>query len=186
MFSKPDIKTKQLYRTRAKKIRKSLDISLISNDICNRISDFDICKKAGIIAAFYSFGHEVNITRLFQDFSKQWYLPRVINATDMVFYNYKPDTIMKKNRFGIYEPLTGKELNPQKLDIIFVPALIIDKKGHRLGYGKGYYDKFLSKLPLSCIKIAPIPEELIVKELPCSELDVPVDFAITQNNIYSF
>ena len=178
--------TKQQYRIQAKKQRKYLDIPLISTGICRQIKGLDIYKKAEKIAGFYSFGNETDIRQLYQDFSKQWFLPKVVNDEIMVFYPYKNLSNMAKNKFGIYEPVSGIELSPEEIDIIIVPALMADKKGHRLGYGKGYYDRFLKKLSEKCIKIVLIPEVLMTEELPYDEFDVPVDMAITQNKIYNF
>ncbi len=184
MFSKLKPDTKEQLRVQAKEIRKGLDISSVSNDICNRIIDFEAYKEAKTIAGFYPFGNEVDIRQLFQDFSKQWFLPKVVDEDNMVFYSFKPDTGLEKNSLGIYEPSSSEELDPQKAQIIFVPALMVDKNGHRIGYGMGYYDRFLSKLPAACLKIVPIPEELTVEGLPFGKTDMPVDFAITPNNIY--
>lgn len=186
MFSKLNLNTKQDYRNYAGEIRENLDIPLISRYICAQIAGFDIYKEAKNICGFYSFGNEIDMKELFQDCSRNWYLPKVVSETEMIFYKYENCTLMEKNRFGIYEPVIGEKLHLQELDVIIVPALIIDEKGHRLGYGKGYYDRFLSKLPKSCTKIAPIPEELLVKTIPYDNFDIPVDFAVTQDNIYKF
>lgn len=184
MFSKLKLDTKDQFRAQAGQIRKTLDICSISNDICNYIIAFEPYKKAKTIAGFYPFGSEVDTRQLFQDFSKQWFLPKTIDKSNMVFYRFKPDSRMKKNGFGIYEPENSGELELHRLEIIFIPALMVDKNGHRIGYGKGYYDRFLSKLPAACLKIVPIPEELTVDGLPFDEMDIPVDIAITQTNIY--
>ncbi len=181
-----NFKTKQQYRTQARKQRKNLDISLISIEICKQIKNLDIYKKAKKIAGFYSFGNETDIRQLYQDFSKQWFLPKIVNDETMIFYQYKSFSNMVKNKFEIYEPASGIELSAEEPDIIIVPALMTDKKGHRLGYGKGYYDRFLKKLPEECVKIVPIPEVLMIEELPYDEFDVPVDMAITQNKVYNF
>lgn len=158
----------------------------ISGEIRSQILAFGIYKKAKTIAAFYSFDNETDINPLFRDSSKHWYLPRVMGSGDMAFYKYDQSTPMQKNRYGIYEPVGGVELSPDEPDLIFVPALMVDKKGHRLGYGKGYYDRFLSKLTEKSVKVVPIPEELTIEDLPADEFDIPVDFAITGYNIYDF
>jgi len=180
------LSTKQKFRNYAKNIRSKLDIFHISCAICELIRDLEVYKNAKVIAGFYPFGSEVDLRPLYQDISKQWYLPKVVSGTEMLFYPHKTEIDMKKSKYGIYEPPVCDELKPDKPDLIFVPALIIDKKGHRIGYGKGYYDRFLSRLAEKCIKIVPIPEELITENLPYEEFDMPVDMAVSQRNIYRF
>ncbi|HSA05596.1 MAG TPA: 5-formyltetrahydrofolate cyclo-ligase [Candidatus Gastranaerophilales bacterium] len=186
MFSKEGLKSKEEYRFQAKEIRKNLNTSLISAAICRLIIDMKEYKQAKIIAGFYPFDKEINIRPLFEDSSKKWFLPKVKNDDIMVFYPYTNFFDMEKNKFGIYEPREENELNPEKIDIIIIPALIADKTGYRLGYGKGYYDKFLARLSKKRVKIVPIPEELMIEKLPFDKFDVPVDFAVTQNKIYDF
>lgn len=181
MFFELELKNKTEYRIKAKKTRKNLDLSVISLKILDQIKNTDFYKKSKNIAAFYPSFNEVNLCGLFTDSAKQWYLPKVTSNTEMVFYNYQCNFELQKNKFGIMEPQAGCELNLDNLDIIFIPALMADKKGYRLGYGKGYYDRFLIKVPDKCLKIVPIPEELTIKELPTDKFDIPADMIITQN-----
>ena len=62
-------------------------------------------------------------------------------------------TIIQENNFGIPEPINGEKLEPQDIDIVLVPLLAFTKEGHRLGYGKGFYDRFLSKTASDCVHI---------------------------------
>ena len=181
-----ELKTKKEYRTRAKQIRETLDIARINVSICKQIEDFDIYKKAQKIAGFYPVNKETNLKILYKNILKKWYLPVVVDDTTMIFCSYKIGENLVKNKFGVYEPVSGKEINPKEPDIIFIPALTVDKKGYRLGYGKGYYDRFLPKLSKDCKKIVLIPDELVVENLPYDKFDIPVDIAITQSKIYKF
>jgi len=186
MTSKFETDTKQKLRIQAKKIRNSLDIPAVSSAICGQIVEFESYKKAKNVAGFYPFGHEIDLRELYQDSSKKFYLPRVIDGVEMVFYPFTSLSEMEKNKYGILEPITGEELKPSKIDLIIVPGLMADKKGHRLGYGKGYYDRFMAKLSGNCIKIIPIPEELLTENIPADKFDVPVDIAVTQIQIHYF
>ena len=73
--------------------------------------------------------------------------------------------------------------NYNVLDLIFVPALAVDTAGSRLGYGKGYYDRFLEEISAQSITVVPIPSELIFKELPKEKHDKSVDYIISENGI---
>ena len=62
-------------------------------------------------------------------------------------------TLIRPNALGIPEPVGGLEVPIENVEVVFVPLLAYDKKGNRIGYGKGYYDRFLSTCPTRCIKI---------------------------------
>jgi 5-formyltetrahydrofolate cyclo-ligase len=59
-----------------------------------------------------------------------------------------------------------------------------DKNGHRLGYGAGFYDRFIPGLNENCLKIVPVPDKLFVDSLPYDHWDIPVNIVITEKNIY--
>src|SRR6476469_4731369 len=64
-----------------------------------------------------------------------------------------PDTPFTENQWGVREPTSGDAIDPASLDMIIVPLLCTDASGHRVGYGKGIYDRFLAKCRPSCLKI---------------------------------
>lgn len=179
-------KTKQDYRHWAKEKRELLNIQLISSLICDNFSNSKEYIKAAKIAAFYPLPCEIDLTPLFQDKSKSFYLPVIKENREMDLCKYQECSELTLNQYGICEPCQGNEVEPEDLDLIIVPALVVDKKGHRLGYGKGYYDRFLSRLPENCTKIVPIASELIVDEIPYDNYDVPVDMVVTQFEVYNF
>lgn len=91
-----------------------------------------------------------------------------------------------KNKYGIPEPINGLEVPVSKIDVIFVPLLAYDKKGNRVGYGKGFYDIFLSECKPETIKIGISffePEDTITDIF---ENDIALDYCITPEKIYSF
>ncbi|AWM13515.1 5-formyltetrahydrofolate cyclo-ligase [Flavobacterium sediminis] len=95
-------------------------------------------------------------------------------------------TRIKKNEYNIPEPVNGIEVPVSKIDVVFVPLLSFDKQGHRVGYGKGFYDIFLSECKPDVIKIGLSffePEEKIKDIL---ETDMKLDFCVTDSKIYSF
>ena len=96
------------------------------------------------------------------------------------------NTKIKKNEFNIPEPINGLEVPSNKIDVVFVPLLAFDKKGHRVGYGKGFYDLFLSECNPNAIKIGLsfFDAEDIIEDV--YENDVRLDYCVTPNEVYTF
>lgn len=188
MSSLLNFQTKNEFRDYAKKLRKSLDIEKISFFICENIKNQDFYKKSKNILGFYPFNSEISLKNLYKDDSKQWFLPSIdISSKEIFIHPYKDGDRLVENKFKVPEPLTAKENNLEIIDLILVPALMVDKNGYRLGYGAGYYDRFLSlqKLKNLCIKVAPVPQELFADKLPSDEFDVPVNIVVTEKTIIS-
>jgi 5-formyltetrahydrofolate cyclo-ligase len=104
----------------------------------------------------------------------------------MTHFLLTDNTKIKKNEYNIPEPIDGIEVPSHKIEVVFVPLLAFDKKGHRVGYGKGFYDKFLSECKPNVIKIGLSffdPEELITDVF---EGDIQLDYCVTPNEVYSF
>lgn len=168
-------------RKKAKEIRNSLNIKEVSLKITENIMNFDIYKKAKNIMLFYPLKHEVNLLSLLKDKNKCFYLPRV-QGENLLVCPYKFGDKLTVSSFKVEEPAT-EPVDSEILDIIFVPALMTDKNLNRLGYGGGFYDKFLSKSCKSSIKIVAIPDVLTTEEIPAESFDEKVDFVITDEKI---
>jgi len=96
------------------------------------------------------------------------------------------ETSFEMNHAGIGEPTTGELIYPEELDMVFVPMLAYDKKGFRVGYGKGFYDRYLQMCRRNVIKVGFSyfePEEAIPE---VNEFDIPLNLAITPQSIYEF
>jgi 5-formyltetrahydrofolate cyclo-ligase len=96
------------------------------------------------------------------------------------------ETVYITNVYGITEPKFGDEINPAEIDLVLVPLLVCDKQGYRVGYGKGFYDKFLSKCGENVITIGFSYFEPIDKIDDTNSFDIPLSCCITPNNIYEF
>ncbi|HEY0677080.1 MAG TPA: 5-formyltetrahydrofolate cyclo-ligase [Chitinophagaceae bacterium] len=96
------------------------------------------------------------------------------------------ETEYETDRYGIAEPRTGSVLPPSELDVVFVPMLVYDVKGYRVGYGKGFYDRFLRHCREDVIKIgfSYFEPEPVISDV--NEFDIPLNFAITPERIYEF
>lgn len=105
---------------------------------------------------------------------------------NMTHFLLTDNTKIRKNEFNIPEPLDGLEVPVNKIELVFVPLLAFDKTGHRAGYGKGFYDQFLSGCKPEVIKVGLSffeAEEIIENVF---ENDVKLDFCVTPNRVYEF
>jgi len=95
-------------------------------------------------------------------------------------------TRIKKNEWNIPEPINGIPISPAQIDVVFIPLLACDKKGQRVGYGKGFYDKFLANCKPETIKVGLsffAPEEKISDTLIS---DIALDYLVIPDSIYKF
>ncbi|MGZ9734623.1 5-formyltetrahydrofolate cyclo-ligase [Flavobacterium sp. GNP002] len=181
-------------RQKYKALRNSLsenEIEEMSLAVANKILTLPIWEKT----YFHIFlpiteHHEVNtefILHLLSGKDKEIIVSKADFATrNMTHFLLTDNTRIKKNEYNIPEPVDGIIVPSNKIDVVFVPLLAFDKKGHRVGYGKGFYDKFLSECKPDVIKIGLSffePEELITDVF---EGDVKLDYCVTPNSIHSF
>ena len=96
------------------------------------------------------------------------------------------DTPFEKKELNLYEPLKGEVIPPEDLDIVFVPLLAFDRDGYRVGYGKGFYDKYLAGCRADCIKTGFCYFDPMESIDDRHEFDVPLDLCITPQNTYVF
>ena len=76
-----------------------------------------------------------------------------INSTLLTHFVVNKETVYKENLFRIPEPTNGLKINEQEIDLVLAPMFLFDEKGHRVGYGKGYYDRFLREVSDKCVKV---------------------------------
>ena len=170
------MKNKTDLRIYAKEIRKSLDTKSISKKIVDLIRQTDIYKSAKNVMTFYPKQYEIDLRELIND-DKSFFLPKIHDNNLLVCpycNNLKPST------FNTLEPCSDP-INSDILDLVILPALMADKNGYRLGYGKGFYDRFLKNCNSKTIVV--IASELLVETLPYDEFDVPADFVIHEKGL---
>lgn len=124
--------------------------------------------------------------RLWREFQQvTTVVPRVnFEAGEMHNLKFTAENELVQNAWQIHEPSHEEYVETEKIDMVLVPLLCFDERGHRVGYGKGFYDRFLSKCREDCVKtglsyFAPSEEIPDVKEF-----DVTLDFCITPTKIY--
>ncbi|CAH8281259.1 5-formyltetrahydrofolate cyclo-ligase [Mariniflexile fucanivorans] len=96
------------------------------------------------------------------------------------------NTVIKKNSYNIPEPVDGIDISNDKIDVVFIPLLAFDKKGNRVGYGKGFYDRFLTHCKPETIKIGLSFFEAETEINDVFESDVRLDYCVTADLVYRF
>jgi 5-formyltetrahydrofolate cyclo-ligase len=96
------------------------------------------------------------------------------------------DTEFEVNKYGIAEPINGLDMFPEEIDLILIPLLAFDKHGFRVGYGKGYYDKFLKECRDDVVKIGFSYFEPVEAIDDVHAFDVKLDYCITPNATFTF
>lgn len=117
----------------------------------------------------------------------EWVLSRSDMKTgEMNHYLWKTNTILVKNKFGIPEPDQGEAIQPENIDLVFVPLLAFDRHGQRVGYGKGMYDRFLKQCRPDVRTIGLSLFEPVLQIEDADSWDVPLHTVVTPDHIYQF
>ena len=130
-----------------------------------------------------------NITRYltFKNPGLKIVVPKInLDAGEMRHYIFNDDVEMKPNDFGIIEPVKGEKVPAGEIDLVLTPLLAFDERGYRVGYGKGFYDKFFKQCKSSVIRVGLSffdAEEDIDNVNPH---DVPLHYCITPDKVYTF
>ena len=140
---------------------------------------------AATVMAFSSFGSEVDtgpiIERLTRD-GRRVVLPRVEDRA-VVPVAYRPGDPVKPSSFGALEPAGGEPVPPEDIDVAVVPGLAFDRRGHRVGYGGGFYDRFLGRLRPDALTVGICFSVQLVDEVPHGRGDRPVDLVVTEEGL---
>ena len=164
---------KQDLRKWARGKRSELDMEALSENLVQKLKQTEEYKDAKNIMIFYPLKDEVNLLSLLDDETKTFYLPK-IDGEDMLCCKYGKGEPLCESSFHTKEPVSENVCTP---DLVVVPALACDKNNCRLGYGKGFYDRFLRVNKTKSVVC--IPKQLIVETIYPDEFDIPVDKVIT-------
>jgi 5-formyltetrahydrofolate cyclo-ligase len=128
------------------------------------------------------------INTLQKDFATDIVIPRSHEDGTMSHYLLTKDTVFEENKWGISEPsqVGSLQYSVFNIDLVLIPLLCFDKKGFRVGYGKGYYDRFLAECRPNVLKIGLSIFEPIDEISDITDFDVQMDYCITPNKIWSF
>lgn len=154
-----------------------------SEAVCRLLQSSKVYQSAGVLLGYLAAGEELSVDALLWEAvraGKALYLPRCLNdAGEMAFYRVSSPKEIERGMFGICEPIAGlPQYDPQQAALLLVPGICFDHVGYRLGYGKGYYDRFLPKTNAFSVGIC--YNELRVPALPVGAWDVPVSALCTE------
>ena len=161
-------------RIKAKNVRKTLNIKALSKTLIDHLRTKRYYKDAQNIMIYYPLDDEIDLLDLMQD-DKDFYLPRV-DGKCLEVCPYKKGDEMAFSEWGVREPVCDA-VGAAVLDLVIVPSLMTDKNNHRLGYGGGYYDRFLRNYH-DITSVTLVAKELVAETLPIDEGDEKVNFVI--------
>lgn len=159
-------------RKKAKEIRRRLGIQTLSRNAVDKIRNMPDFESAENVLLYYPLADELNFLSLC-NCDKNFYLPR-IEGDKLLVCPYTCGCELKKSEFKTLEPCSAP-VKPKVIDFAIIPCLMADKHGYRLGYGGGFYDRFIPSLREDCVKITVVPQELFVEDLPVEKFDCRVD-----------
>lgn len=159
-----------------------------SLEIAARLSFLNEFRQAKTILVYYSFRSEVEteeLIRLLLKEEKTVALP-LVKQKALSFYEIRDlDRDLKPGRFGIKEPVEerARALTPERIDLVILPGVAFDTEGHRLGWGAGYYDRFLKSLHEKVPLIALAFELQVVERIPAEPHDIAIDRIVTEKRV---
>ena len=161
-----------------------------SNKIKNNLFSLKEFNEAENIMLYASFNTEADTQKIIKELlakkEKTIVVPYVIKRDFRLHLSeLKNINELEPKTFGILEPkeMYIREFNPDMLDLVIVPGIVFDKKGHRIGYGYGYYDRFLKAIRKETVKIGLAFDFQLIESIPEEEHDVPMNIVVTDKEI---
>ena len=178
--------TKEELRIQLQKKRDLLpDNEAESRKIAEEILHAPFFGEAVSVMLYRSARSEVITDYLWQkcmEAGKICLFPKCISKTEMIAVKADSDGDFQKGRYGIFEPISDVPYPKEQIDLIIVPGLGFDKRKYRIGYGAGYYDRYLSDY--SGITVGLCREELLTESVLPDVYDVKLSFIATQKEIF--
>ena len=168
---------KKLLKIRKKKSSENLKIDF--NSLLKVLRKHKIIN--GIVAGYYPYNYEIDSIEILEKLEKkkfQIYLPKINKSFQMDFFQWSKNDPLKINKYGIPEPVSNKILYP---NILLVPLVAFDKYFNRIGYGGGFYDRYIKKIKniKKTITIGLGYSFQKVKKIPIEKYDIKLDYILT-------
>lgn len=178
---------KKELRRRCKTIRKELGEETrqqASRSICDYLAAWDVFWSSDVILTYMPIREEVDLRSLLGECpQKRWLLPRILPGEEgrMVFHDHDPENLIL-HPFGMAEPAPGlPEVSPLEIELVLAPGLAFDRSGWRLGYGGGFFDRFLADFP--GVSVGVTFRSLLLDSLPHGAHDVPMRWLVTEEGL---
>ncbi|MCS6873511.1 MAG: 5-formyltetrahydrofolate cyclo-ligase [Pyrinomonadaceae bacterium] len=136
--------------------------------------------------------NEINTLFIFEKVWKEFpnvktFAPKVNFETNSIeSIRFTQFSTVEQNKWGIKEPTSGEAISSSEIELVILPLLCFDKRGHRVGYGKGFYDRFLKGCKKDCLKIGLSLFEPVESILDVTEEDIKMDYCITPSEVFKF
>lgn len=168
-----------------------VEINIRSNKILNLLDlNFNFRNKTISLFLPIKSKNEINtysiLSSLIIQTSKVGLPKTIFEKYEMIHFEFENMKQIKLNEYCIPEPIYGNIISDKDFDFVFVPLLTIDKYGNRVGYGKGFYDRFLNKCKKDCLFIGLYLFDEIEEIDDLNEFDLPLHFCVTPNQLLKF
>ncbi|MBS1250377.1 MAG: putative protein YqgN [Chloroflexi bacterium] len=152
--------------------------------ICSHIGEWEVLQESNVILTYMPMGNEVNVRPLLDKYpGKKWVIPRILPGNQMAFHFYDPEKLVM-HEYGMLEPSPDCPIvSHEEIDLALVPGLAFDPNGGRLGFGGGFYDRFLCDF--KGVTLGVTYNALFINHVPCGEYDIPMRFVVTQKGIHN-
>lgn len=176
---------KKIIRRQVKKAVLALpdeQLAAQATRVVERLTKIIDQRQPNVVALFAPLPDEINIFPLVDNLHCRVVLPRIINTGEdealMEFFDYSPQSIAR-GAFGINEPQGERPIKAEEIDIMIVPGVAFTPSGQRLGRGRGYYDRYLSREGFRALKIGVCHGCQLLAELPTQPYDIEMDIIIS-------
>lgn len=187
------IELRQIYLNSQKSLSRNEREERSGQTVDNLFANFDFSAQS-FLNCFITLekNNEIDTLGIFGRFWRNF--PRLITTAPRINFemnvleNVKvtPDTKFSENKWQVLEPEGSELIELGKLDVVLVPLIAFDERGYRVGYGKGFYDKFLSKCRGDCRKIGLSLFPPVEKIADIEDFDVRLDFCVTPQRVWAF
>ena len=173
---------KKILKKRKENYFKNLSIN--KNKFLKFLKNIKLNNK--IIGGYYPYNYEIDILEILKLLEKKNYkisLPKIYKKNQMNFFEWSFDDPLSINKYGIPEPISKKIIHP---DVLIIPLVAFDNELNRLGYGGGYYDRYLAKSfkKKRIIKIGIAYSFQKLNKIPINKYDIRLDYIITEEKFY--
>jgi 5-formyltetrahydrofolate cyclo-ligase len=186
--SGPELKkAKKEVRRRILELRDALPPEareLAARAVAARCIELPEVASAAIVMTFWTFGSELPTMPLIEALlgaGEQVALPRIVDG-DIEVRTWRPGDPMTQTRFGALEPAAGILVAPADVDVVLTPAVAFDRRGRRVGYGGGFYDRFFLSTDATRIGVG-FALQVVEDDLPAGAFDLRVEAIVTQDEV---
>lgn len=158
------------------------NVTSISSTIQARLIESDYFIRAKSVAVYSPINNEVQTDKIIAacfEMNKKIFLPKLY-STDLNFLALKPDSQFQKNKFGIPEICNSEAEIAEHIDLMICPGIAFDSKKNRVGYGGGYYDRYLTSASYNHLGMLGFGMQK-TESISVESFDIPMDFILTEH-----